>query len=186
MPCVPLTPSSWRAAFWFSAQRGWSWGGEKVLAVVCGVRSLTSPRVPLFSVSDWLILSFPCVFLSLSLTHMPQLAGGFVCFITWCKPSCTDVLPGLQFLAFAWSGLPLQDHQPWWRGSIWQLLIRHGAPVPRHPPSHLPLPLSSWVLLWNKGSCQEGESIIALAQGATFNVSAQMEKRAQHYKSTVM
>lgn len=71
------------------------------------------------------------------------------------------------------------------RGSIWQLLIRHGVSVPRRlTPSPLSLILS--VSLWNKGSCQEGESIIALARGATFNVSTQMEKRAQHNKSATM
>lgn len=83
---------------------------------------------------------------------------------------------------------PLQDHRPWWRAveaPFGSFLFDMGflSLDISHP---LLLPLSSWVLLWNKGSCQEGESIIALAQGATFNVSAQMEKRAQHIKSRVM
>lgn len=79
----------WRAAFGFR--------GEKVLVSVFEVRSLTYP--PLSSVS--VCLCFPSVFLSLSLPRMPLLAGGFVCFMPQREPSCTDVLPGLQFLAFA-------------------------------------------------------------------------------------
>lgn len=82
---------------------------------------------------------------------------------------------------------PLQDHRPWWRAveaPFGSFSFDMGLLSPDIPPS--PSPLSSWVLLWNKESCQEGESIIALARGATFNVSTQMEKRAQHNKSTVM
>ncbi len=83
---------------------------------------------------------------------------------------------------------PLQDHRPWWRAveaPFGSFSFDMGLQSPDIF-SSLPPPLSSWVLLWNKESCQEGESIIALAQGATFNVGAQMEKRAQHNKSAVM
>lgn len=169
----------WRAAFGFR--------GEKVLVSVFEVRSLTYP--PLSSVS--VCLCFPSVFLSLSLPRMPLLAGGFVCFMPQREPSCTDVLPGLQFLAFAWSSRPSRTTGP--DEELWKLHLAASHSAASHstwgfcpqtsPP--LPPPPSSWVLLWNKGSCQEGESIIALAQGATFNVSAQMEKRAQHNKSEV-
>lgn len=71
---------------------------------------------------------------------------------------------------------PLQDHRPWWRAVedpfgcfSFDMGLLSTNSYPPHPP------LSYWVLLWNKGSCQEGKFIIALAQGTTFNVSTQME-----------
>lgn len=59
------------------------------------------------------------------------------------------------------------------RRSIWQLLIWHGASVPRHIPTTTTLLIPSAPL--KQGKLPGGESIIALAQSATFNVRAQME-----------
>lgn len=54
----------------------------------------------------------PLCFSLCPLTCMPLLAGGFVCIMPWREPSCTDVLPGLQFLAFAWSSHPSRTTGP--------------------------------------------------------------------------
>lgn len=121
----------WRAAFGFR--------GEKVLVSVFEVRSLTYP--PLSSVS--VCLCFPSVFLSLSLPRMPLLAGGFVCFMPQREPSCTDVLPGLQFLAFAWSSPPSRTTGP--DEELWKLHLAAsystwGFCPQTSPPLHLPLP----------------------------------------------
>lgn len=177
----------WKAAFWFylnmvDTERRESFG--------LGIWSQKPHKPPTF-----LCLSVSCSPPYFTLCFCPAclyLLEGFHASCHRENPSCTDVLPGLQFLAFAWSSShPLQDHRPWWRvveAPFGSFSFDMGLLSPDTPLSllFLPLPLSSWVLLWNKESCQEGESIIALAQGATFNVSTQMEKRAQHNKSAVM
>ena len=76
-------------------------------------------------------------------------------------------------------------------GSIWQLLIRHGASVPRHllHPSTPPPPLLSLILSapLKQGKLPGGGIHHRFGPGALrLTLAPQMEKRAQHNKSTAM
>lgn len=109
LPCIPLASSPLEGCFWFQLNMVDA-EGEGKFWLQC-LESEAS-QTHCFSLFLSVTLCFPSVFLSLSLTRMPLLAGGFVCFMPQREPSCTDVLPGLQFLAFAWSSLPSRTTGP--------------------------------------------------------------------------
>lgn len=76
---------------------------------------------------------------------MPLLAGGFLRFMPYREPSCTDVLPGLQFLAFVWSSHPSRTTGP--DEELWRLHLAASHSTwgrcPQMPP---PFPFPSLIL----------------------------------------
>lgn len=123
------------------AQRGQGWGLQDVLTC-------------LESQTLCYLLFVSAVLFSLCLPH-PR----FTCLslLEDLYASCHKWIPATQMCSLASSFW----HLPWaatrpgpptliksCRWSIWRLLIWHGASGPRHTPT--------WVLLWNKGSCREG------------------------------
>lgn len=121
-----LAPLPLECCFWFQ-------GRESFAFSIWSQKSHIHPT--------FLCLCFLSAFLSLSLTRMPLLAGGFICFMPQREPSCTDVLPGLQFLAFAWSSHPSRTTGP--DEELWRLHLAAShstwgfcpqtSPPPHHP-----------------------------------------------------
>lgn len=101
-------------------------------------------------------------------------------------PSCTDVLPARR--VFAWSSHPFRTAGPDEELEKLHLAASDSrwafCPQTANPP--FPLSLILTVLLKTRETARKRNPSWCLAQGVTFNVGAQMEKRARHGKSAVM
>lgn len=141
LPCIPLAPLE--GCFWFQLGVVDAEGGEKVSVSVSGIGSHTHTlNFPLFLTNS--ISVSPLNFSFLSVIHI-LLADGFACFVPQREPSCTDVLPGLQFLELAWSSHPSRTSGPDEELQRLHLAASYSTwgfcpQTPRPPP--LPLPFS--------------------------------------------
>lgn len=99
----------------------------------------------------------------------------------WCHSGTSAAQMGCLVVSFFTIGLehpPLQDHQAWWRAvddpfgsSSFDMGLLSPDTFPSTTTTTLLIPSAPL----KQGKLPGGESIIALAQSATFNVRAQME-----------
>lgn len=121
----------WRLAFGFSSVWSMLKGVRKFWFQHLESEATHTPNFPLFLTSS--LSAFLWISLSVPASHASVCWG--VCMLhTTEGTQLHRCVAWLAVFSICLEQPPLQDHRPWWRGSIWQLLIRHGASVPRHLP----------------------------------------------------